>query len=150
MAETDPTTSNTTPGHSTKFEYGNATTFAASTSWTEFAQILEIAPPEVEADDIEVSHMQSPDQFKQYDPGWADGGEIEMKIQFEKTGAAAAYALFRQKKGFRETYQDGSTWKIDGYIKKFGGTTEREGVVIVEITFKVSGKPVFTPAADAT
>ena len=140
---------NTTPGHSTLFAYGNQATFAESTSWTEVAQIVDIGPPEIEADDIDVSNMKSPEQFKQFDPGWADAGEVEVTVQYEKAAATALYALFRQKKGFKMTFEDGSSWGLDGYIKKFGGEVDREGVITQTITVKVSGKPLFTAAAAA-
>jgi hypothetical protein len=140
---------NTTPGHSTKFEFGDAATYAISTTWTEIAQILEIGPPEVEADDIETSNMQSPEQFKTFDPGWADAGEIEVTLQYEKAEAVTLYGLFRIKKGFRMTFEDTSKWSLNGYIKKFGGEIDREGVITQTITVKVSGKPVFAAAAPA-
>lgn len=140
---------NTTPGHSTKFEFGNQATFAASTTWTDVAQIVDISPPEIEADDVETSHMQSPNQFKTFDPGWADAGEVELTVEYEKAAGTTLYGLFRTKKGFKMTFEDGSSWGIDGYIKKLGGEVDREGLVTQTITVKISGKPVFTAAASA-
>lgn len=141
MSDTRP---KTTPGHTTIFEYGNQSNYADSTTWTKVGQITDIDPPEVEADDIEVSNMESPDQFKEFDPGWADAGEIELEAQYEKANAAAVYGIFRTRKGFRMTFQDGSTWKFNGYLKKLGGEIDREGIVTQKLTFKVSGKPLFT------
>src|SRR4051812_43149794 len=116
---------NTTPGHSTKFAFGNGATLATSSTWTEIAQILEISPPEVEADDVETSNMASTDQFKTFDPGWADAGEVEISVQYEKAASTTIYGLFRVKKGFKMTFEDGSSWGFDGYVKKFGGEVDR-------------------------
>jgi hypothetical protein len=136
-----------TKGHSTKLAYGDAANYADSETWTDFAKITEITPPNVEADDIDISHMDSPDQFKEFTAGWADGGEVECTIQFAKAANAAVYGLFRQDKGYKVTFVDGSTWELNGYMKAFGNEVEREGIVTANVTIKVSGKPVFTPAA---
>lgn len=132
-----------TKGYNTKFEYGDQATHTGSTTWTEFAQIKDIKPPKVEADDIDISHMQSPDMFREYSAGWADGGELEVQVQFSKTDNATVYGLFRQDKGFRMTFADGSRWKLNGYIKTFSNELEKDGIVTATIGVKVSGKPVF-------
>lgn len=140
---------NTTPGHSTKFAFGSHATVLASNTWTEIAQVVEISPPEVEADDIETSNMQSPEQFKTFDPGWADGGEVEITVQYEKQATTTIYGLFRVKKGFKMTFEDGAIWSFDGYLKKLGGEVDREGLITQTLTFKISGKPAFATAAVA-
>src|SRR5580704_10135702 len=95
-----------TQGYQTVISYGNMPTASGSTAWVDFAGIDDIKPPKVESEDIDVSHMQSPDQFKQFVAGWANGGEAEVKIQFEKTQNATVYGLFRANKGFRITFAD--------------------------------------------
>lgn len=134
-------------GHSTKIEYGNAATVAASTTWTALAKITELGGVNVEAEDIDVSHMESPDQFEEFDPGWANGGEVEATIQFEKTENETVYGLFRVPKGFRMVFVDGSKWNLNGYIRSFGNEVERKGIVTAKIKIKVSGKPEFVKAA---
>src|SRR3954469_23071654 len=99
-----------TKGHSTKLEFGDAATVAGSTTWTPVAKVTELTPPNVEAEDIDVSHMESPEQFEEFDPGWANGGEVEATIQFEKTENETVYGLFRQPKGYRLSFVDGSKW----------------------------------------
>lgn len=137
----------TTPGHSTKFYYGTLPTQNASTSWFEIGQITEISPPELEADDVEVSNMQSPEQFKQFDPGWADAGEVELTVQYTKAQATTLYGIFRQPKLFKIQFEDGSVWEYQGYVKKLGGEIDREGVITQTVTTKISGKPTFTAAS---
>jgi len=137
-----------TKGHSTKLEFGDAATVAGSTTWTPLAKITEITPPNsIEAEDIDVSHMESADQFNEYDPGWAEGGEVECTIQYDKEQNEDVYALFRVPKGFRAVFVDGSKWNFNGYIKAFGNEVERKGIVTAKITIKISGKPEFVKAA---
>jgi hypothetical protein len=140
-----------TKGHSVIMEYGNQATHGASTVWTTMGNITDITPPNVEADDIETSHMLSPEQFKTFMAGWADGGEVELTIQYEKAKNAELYSLFRQDKGFRLMFADpapsGSKWNFSGYIKAFGNEVDREDIISADITVKISGKPDFAPAA---
>ncbi|MGC4031480.1 MAG: phage tail tube protein [Tepidisphaeraceae bacterium] len=135
-----------TKGNETKFAYGNGATHTASSSWTEFASITDIQPPTAKADDIDVSHMQSGD-FKEFDPGLAEGGEVELTIQFDKEQNEDVYGLFRVKKGFKLTFSDGSSWSLTGYISEFGNEVDREGIVTAKIKVKVSGQPEFAKAA---
>jgi hypothetical protein len=134
-------------GSKTKLAYGDQETYAASGAFTPIAKVIDINPPNIEADDIDVSHMESPDEHKEFDPGWADGGEVELTIQYEKAKNATVYGLFRQKKGWEMEFSDGSVWGFDGYIKGFGNEVDREGIITLVITIKVSGKPVFEAAA---
>jgi hypothetical protein len=138
-------------GSKVRFDFGDAATVADTTSWTSFAKVLEVTPPKIEGEDIDVSHMESADEFEEFDPGWANGGEPEIKIQFEKTQNETVYGLFRQKKGFRMVvadapYPSGSKWKFNGYIKGFANEVDRKGIVTADITIKISGKPEFEKA----
>ena len=133
-------------GTKTILSYGSMPTPSGST-WTDIASILDIKPGKVEAEDIDTSTMDSDQEFNEYDPGWANAGEITCKIQFDKTQNAAIYALFRQKVGLKITFSEGSTWTASGYLKTFENESERLKVVTADTTWKLSGVPVFTPAA---
>ncbi len=137
-----------TPGHSTALASGDTADHATSTTWTPLAQIEAISAPDLDAADIKVSHMASPNQAEEYDPGWAESGEVTLELQFVKAQQTSLYSLFRVKKGWQITYQDGSTLKFNGYIKRVGAPQpDREGIVKTSATIKVSGLPLFTAAA---
>ena len=134
----------------TTIESGDKSTYATSLIWTKFALVVDIPSlPGMEADDIDVTTLASPDRFKQYDPGRADGGEVELKVQFEKVEAERVYSLFKLKSGFKITLNDAvlpanrSTFKFDGYIKHIAPEAAAEAGIETTITIKVSGKPVF-------
>ena len=112
-----------------------------------FARITEIGGIEIEADDIETSHMESANQFKMFTAGWADAGEVDFTIQFQKENAEDVWALFRQDKSFEVKFKDGSAWTFNGYLKKFGTEADREGLVTVPVTIKISGEPELAVAA---
>lgn len=137
-----------TKGHGVKIGHAAPGT-AVSGTFTDFARVTTIGNIEIEADDIETSNMDSPNQFKEFAAGWADAGEVEITAQFDKSDAADVWALFRQDKTFRIEWRDGSKLKIGGYVKKFGVETDREGLVTVPLTLRISGEPELVPAASA-
>ena len=48
----------------TTIESGDKSTYATSTTWTPFALVVDIPSlPGMEADDIETTHLLSPDRF---------------------------------------------------------------------------------------
>lgn len=135
-----------TKGYQSKVFYGDT---IAATTWTPFANVTEITPPKPTAAKIDSTHMESPDEFKEQEPGLAEVDDVELKVQFEKDQADAVYALFRQKKAFRVQFADGSKWEFVGFISGYGDEIDREGIVSTTVTIAVSGKPVFTKAAAA-
>ena len=139
------------PGYQTRIAYGNAPTASGSTSWTEFAAVTEITPPSLEADDIETSHMTTPKQIKTFMAGWADPGEAELTLEFEKAQAATIYDLFRVQRGYRIEFNDaptpsGSKLRFDGFVKAVGPESDREGLSTINVTIKVSGEVTFIPS----
>lgn len=138
-----------TKGHGVKIGYGDqgADGAVGAGPFTLFARITEIGGIEVEADDIETTHMESPNQYKEFTAGFADAGECDFVLQFQKANAANVWALFRQDKTFEVTFKDGSTWTFNGYLKRFGTEADREGIVTVPCVIKLSGEPVFEAAA---
>ena len=136
-----------TKGHSTKMEVGDQATYDVSSVWTAlFSKVTGLTPPKIEGEDIDVSHMLSPDQFEEFDPGWANGGEVELDAQFDKDQQEFVYGLFRVPRGFRMTFVDGSKWNLNAYIKAFANEVERKGIVSVKVTIKISGKPQYVKA----
>ncbi|MCE9553422.1 MAG: hypothetical protein K8T91_08615 [Planctomycetes bacterium] len=106
--------------------------------------------PNSEADDIDMTSQDDvTDMHRVFEPGWADAGEYELDLLYKKTATAALYALFRVAKDWVVTYPDGSTWEWSGYLKSIGNEAPYEEEITGTGTFKISGKPVFTPASDS-
>ena len=131
---------------------------AGTNAWTEIAKCEDIQPPPIAVDDVETHHLKTPDQFKTFEGGWGDGGEVTASVQFDATQYAAAAAMLREPKGWKILFADGTTNGVtgdhgggagfDGYVKSVGIPFEAEGLVKFELTIKVSGKPA-TIAASA-
>jgi hypothetical protein len=137
----------TTKGHHTIIKVGDADNHLDAATWTRLGNVTELTPFTADADDIDVSHMESIDQWREFDPGWAEAGEIEVTLQYVKSENATIYGLFRVKRGYQIEFSDGSVWEFDGFINSFGNEAEREDIITTTVGVKISGKPAFTPAA---
>ena len=137
-----------TKGYGTTLSYGNNATYAASTTWTALTKILSIEPPAPEADDIDTTEIASADEHREFEPGWADGGEAKFTVKWDETQSVAIYGLFRTMKGWKVLLA-GSAGLIgfSGYIKAIGTPIDEEGIVTNEITIKITGKVVIDAVA---
>lgn len=133
----------------------NESTYAAETAagtpaWTEVTKLQDVQPPNPVVDDVETQHLKSPDQFKTFEGGWGDAGEVTAEVQYDAIQYATMLGLLRTPKGWKALFNDDSNGVtgnhdggsgFDGYVKAVGVPFEAEGLVRFEITIKVSGKP---------
>ena len=137
----------------TRFEFADSATYQAAVTWTPIAKVLELKIPALKSDDIETTHLESPDEFREFEPGLADADTSTMKIQWDAAQNATLMSMFRVKKGFRITYADlpypsGSKLRFNGWINGIEGETiQKDNVVEATITVRVVGKPDFQAAS---
>lgn len=135
----------------------NDSTYAAELAdeneWTQVLKCEDIQPPAIAIDDVETQHLKTPDQFKTFEGGWGDGGEVTTTVQFDAAQYATLAGLLRTPKGWKVLFSDNTTDGVtggthgggagwDGYVKGLGVPFEAEGLVKFDVTIKVSGKPV--------
>jgi hypothetical protein len=132
----------TVDGYGTRLYYGvpNAAT-------TELEGITELTPPAIEVAEVETSHMTTADRTRTFKGGWRDPGSVSGKMHFDPSRYSALLALVGEAKGFKVELADGSMIEFNGFIKSVGNPIDREGLVSVEFTIRVSGKPTFTAGA---
>jgi hypothetical protein len=128
--------------YGTIVSFGDQSTYSASTTWTPITQAIKVDPPEVSVDDIKTTNLTSPNEAHEYLPGFKEGGEGKITIQYAHTQTAALYALLGVQKGYKVILPDTHGIGFDGYIKSFGTPIDDEGIVTNDITFKVTGLPV--------
>lgn len=111
-----------------------------STPTTQLAvEITNIPLPESEADDIDLTHMESPNKYREYVSGLIEGGELEMEGNYTRAGYIAALALKDLKKNYRITLPNLDTFTFPGYIKNIGGESPFDEKVSMTTTLKVAG-----------
>jgi len=128
------------------FEKGNTADYATASTWTAIAtgvNVEKIKPPMPKAKVIPATHLARANEFEDFIAGLADGGEMTLTVQYDKTANLAVYALYRTTNAYRVKYSDNSGWKFNGFITDFGDQEIVNGDIIrTDITFKVTGKPV--------
>ena len=107
------------------------------------ARVRSIKPFKVSAETIDITTLDSPDEFGEVLAGLATGGEVEVTLEYSATATATLYALFRVLEDFEIVYPDTRGWEFTGYIVEFGDEEVSNGGGIVTQTVKVvvTGKP---------
>ncbi len=72
-------------GYGTKFQTGNG---SSPETFTDLAFVTSITAPNLSRDSIDVSHMQSPDEWREFIAGMKDAGEVSLELNFKAGGTA--------------------------------------------------------------
>ncbi|AHE57430.1 phage tail tube protein [Sphingomonas sanxanigenens] len=119
--------------------------------YVEFAEINDMTLPEMARDSVEFTHYSSPDGYREYKPGLTDPGEGEFVYNLvpgkEDDAIVLTHIAARLVEGWRIEYPDGATFDFRGFVTSHQHATPLEDRMTGAMTIKISGKPVFVPAA---
>lgn len=105
----------------------------------------------IESEEIDVTDLDSPEDFKEYIAGTKDAGEVSLagNIHDETTvEKMMALANSRSVENWKVTYPSGATWDFKGFVKSFkDGEKTPDGIASFSATIRISGAPVYTPAS---
>jgi len=123
---------------------------ATATTYTDIGEPIEITPPEQMDDEIEVTHFNSPGGVKEFIGGLTDPGECTFTINYIPGGPTETLILGakseRRPRGFQLVWPNGVKWTFDLLIRGFQPTAPLNDRLTAEITGRVSGSIVITPA----
>lgn len=110
-------------------------------------EITNITPPGNTLDQIDVSHMQSPNRRREYIPGMTDGGEFSCEMNFVPGGATDdfLFAILNTPVGqsrlrhIRLSFPNGVTWFFDGQLTTYEMSMPFDDKMTATATFKVTG-----------
>lgn len=114
------------------------------------AEVNTVGDLDLTADDIDVTHYTSDDQYKEYIPGMKDGGEITITGNLLSGDSGQASLITDFNSGTKYTglitlpNTDASTWSFTAYVKGFKHTMPINDKLGFEAVLKISGKPTFT------
>lgn len=122
---------------------------AASENFTTVAEITELTPPAMSRDDIDVSNNSSSDGYREFIPGWRDGGEVSAKANWLPTNTTQDYTT-----GLHAQFNDNVkhnykiilpstliTISFSGFLTAFEPDLPLEEQAQLSFTIKISGKP---------
>lgn len=114
------------------------------------AHLTSIGEIGIESEEIDVTDLDSPEDFKEYIAGTKDAGEVSLAGNIhEETIVEKMLSLAnsRSVESWKVTYPSGATWTFSGFIKSFkDGEKTSDGIASFTATIRVSGAPTYTPA----
>ena len=115
------------------------------TAYIPLAEVVNVNPPQVERGDIDATHHNSPNGYKEYIPGFREGGEVPLTLNWVPSASDALLAAFNSNTvdSWRITMPSGLTCTFDGYVKQHSPVTPREDKMMLDVVVKVSGRPVW-------
>lgn len=124
-----------------------------STSFTDIPECTSIVLPVTETDYVEVTSLDSPNNFREYKPGLKDGGTLTLPVRYtaDVFEAAKSYADANTLIWFETeiTKADdqtsvGDTFLFSGYVSPQPQAGEQGGVMNLDLAIRVSGQFYYT------
>lgn len=110
-----------------------------------------ISGPSINRGTIEVTHHESPDNFREFLPNLPDGGEITIEGNFCPASATQTTPLIadfnnQSTRNYKLVFNDAgdAQFAFVGFPIAVNFTSPFDGKMGVTATFKITGKPVFT------
>lgn len=118
---------------------------------TTVAEVNDITPPSLGRDEIEVTHHQSPNRWREFIKGLKDAGEFSMSINYiptnsthnASTGLLADFANDTTVDTWTLVFPDTAltTWSFPGFMKGFAPKAPIDDKLSADVTMKVTGQP---------
>jgi predicted secreted protein len=133
-----------TIGHGSKFSMGDG---GSPEVFVDVAEVFAITPPNFTRDAVDVTHMQSPEKWREWVPGLRDAGEVEIQVNFIPGNATQdqLWEAFNDDvpSNFRITFPNNEVWNFAAMCTGFAAEDPLDAKMTATVTFKVSGKPAF-------
>jgi tail tube protein len=130
--------------------YGSVFEIVSDTSpdlYVAMSEVKSITPPSMTVDQVEVTHMQSPNRFREFISGLLDGGEVSFEMNFIP-GNVSDDRLFEllnlptgvtRRRAMRISYPNGVTWSFNGEVTGYEPDVPFDDAMTATVTVKVSG-----------
>lgn len=119
--------------------------------WIEIAEVFDITPPSDTVDQIDVTHMQSPNRRREFIAGLSDPGSASFEMNFVPGSASDLKIQEIRASGeqvlCRITFPNSVTWTFTGQVESYEPAIPTEDKMTATVSFKVSGSTVAEAAA---
>lgn len=116
-------------------------------NYVDISEVISITPPTFSLDQIDVTHMASPNRNREFISGLNDPGECSFDINFIP-GNATDDRMFEllnlptgavRTRNCRISYPNGVTWSFQAELTGYEPTVPVDDKMTATVTFKVSG-----------
>ena len=118
----------------------------ASASYADFENVTQITVPVQEQAEVESTHLESANRFREYVVGLIDPGSCEFTSRFTDAEYDRLVDLRGVSKSFKIIFPDTSSAVFSGFIRKTELEIQNENVIDMKTTIRVSGSVTFTTA----
>jgi predicted secreted protein len=135
-------------GYGAQLQYGDG---GSPEMFATVAEIVDtISGPSLTADQVEATHMESPDGYREYISGLKDGEEVTFTCNYLPTNQSQLGLLAIFESGSRRTWRrvlpmfsPPVTQEFRANVTGFNYDTPVDDKMTFEVTLKVTGKPAF-------
>jgi predicted secreted protein len=133
-------------GIGTTFGVGDA---ASPEVFTTIAEILTISGPNISAEEIEVTNLDSPNEFKEYISGLKDGGTIDIEVNWIKDAGQVSLRddiVAGTKRNYELVFPTSpeTTAVFNGLPLTMGFSADPASQVTASISIRISGAIVWS------
>ncbi len=120
-------------------------------TWIDLAEVFDITPPNDTVDEVDATHMQSPNRTREFIPGLIDPGEASFEMNFVPGSPSdlliAEIKTAGERVRCRLTFPNGVTWKFSGWVSGYEPAVPTDDKMTATVTWRVTGPTISTPAA---
>lgn len=119
-------------------------TGASPPAWFTLGEVASVTPPSGSADEVEVTHLTSPNRTKEYIQGLIDLGEVPLKINWIPGNTTDEFLLDWQEEGDNRevqiVYPNQVTDTFPAFVKTYSGEEiTPEGKMSGSVALRVAG-----------
>lgn len=119
--------------------------------WTELAEVYDITPPTDEVDEIDATHMQSPNRTREFIPGLIDPGEASFEMNFipgsDSDELIRDLKISGERVRCRIEFPNGVQWTFSAWVKGYEPAVPTDDKMTATVTWRVTGPTVSTAAS---
>lgn len=128
---------------------GMKTTLAGATTGP-VGMITKIGIVGQEADEVEITTMNSPDNYKEFIAGLIDAKSLSLNLLYERVNMGILLPRVGQPNEiWTIVFPDTSTFVVTGHIKQIGTEIDMKDKIMQTCTIRLSGPPAFHAASGA-
>ncbi|WP_273690253.1 phage tail tube protein [Ketogulonicigenium vulgare] len=130
-------------GRGTKVSVGRKVGAATTFTFTQLNGVTSIELPEVAADEVEVTHFNSPANYREYISGLVDAGEVTFEINYDHESATDTVLteIYESKESIQLKFEiiNGETqiWNA-GFLKAYNLVVSDGEVIQKNPTFRIN------------
>lgn len=125
-------------GLGTVFNRWNAT----GSAWEQIAEITSIGGPGKSKDTIEVTHLNSPDKYREYIGGLKDGGDLPLSMNYTEATYDKMNLDFEadEAQQYQIVLTDQKTFEFEGFVTELSLGIDTGDKISADCTIKITGK----------